>query len=83
MVFGMSALAGVKYAVVSVREIAPATSVEPCFMVNVAVVRVSGSMGILKVAETILFRNTPVALFAGLVEITMGDRVSPVLNVHT
>ena len=54
--------------------------VVPCFNVNVDVLIVAGSIGILKVALTILFNTTPVSLGVGLVVRTRGCKVAPVLN---
>jgi hypothetical protein len=83
MVLGKRALVGLKYAVVPVQVTVPATEVTPCVKVKVVVVRVNGFIGSLKVAVTLLFRTTPVALSAGSVEITVEDRVVPVVKVHT
>ena len=84
MVPGKRLLVGAKDAVIPVYETIPSINVVPCFMLKVVVVRVNGSIGILKVAVTIiLLRATPVALFAGLVEVTIGKMVAPVLKLHT
>jgi hypothetical protein len=48
--------------------------------VNVAALIVAGFIGSLKVAETTVLTRTPVARFAGTVEITVGG---PVVKVHT
>jgi hypothetical protein len=82
-VLEVSALEGVKDAVEPAYETVPAIAVVPCFSVNDAAVMVNGSIGTLKVAVTTLLRNTPVPLFNGLVEFTVGEGLALVLNVHT
>ena len=64
----------------------PATGVAPCFKAKVNVVIVSGSIALLKMAATFLLRATPVAPFAGSVEVTVGAVVSStaaVIKLHT
>ena len=79
---GERGLVGVKIAVVLVYENLPGTNELPCMMVKVeaGVLRVSESIGTLKVAIMILFSNTSTALFAGSV-VTVGG--ASVLKVHT
>ena len=74
---------GVKYAVLAAYVIIPVSEVAPCFKVKVVAVRVNGFIGTLKVAVIILLRTTPVTRSNGSVENTVGDRVAPVLKVHT
>ena len=50
-------------------------------MTNVVPVIVKGSITMLKVAETVLFRTTPVERLAGSVMVTVG--AAPVVNVQT
>ena len=57
-------------------ETAPGTAVAPFFNVNVAVVRVSGSMASLNVAATEVFTATPVVPLAGDTDVTVGGVVS-------
>jgi len=83
MVLFAKAMDGVKVAVEPEYEYDPVTDVAPCFIVNVVEVRVDEFMGKLKVADTVLFRATPVALFAGFTEVTVGGVVFSVVNVHT
>jgi hypothetical protein len=83
MVFEAKAEVGVKVAVEPEYEYDPVIVVAPCFIVNVVEVRVDEFMGKLKVADTVLFRATPVALFAGLTKLTVGGVVFKVVNVLT
>ena len=60
----------------------PVTAVAPGpVRVNVVPLIVAGFMGSLKVAEIFWFSGTPVARFAGFVEVTVG--MVPVVNVQT
>ena len=54
----------------------PATNVDPCIKVNVAVVIVEASIVSLKVAAIFLLKPTPVALFAGSVNVTVGGMMT-------
>ena len=79
-------LAGVKVAIGPTRVTAPETGVVPCFKVKVAVVIVNGSIASLKVAAIPWLIGTPVAAFAGSVELTVGavmSGVAPVAKLHT
>ena len=57
---------------VTSREIVPSTGKPPAVTVKVAVLIVAGSIAVLKVALMAALRHTPVALFAGFVETTVG-----------
>ena len=70
--FGAIFAAGVKVAVVSVLVTEPETIAVPCCKVKFAIVIVEGSMATLKAAEILLLMAILVALFIGLVEITIG-----------
>lgn len=59
----------------------PGMAVEPCFKVKVDVVIVDASISSLKVTVTIELTATSVALFAGLVELTVGGVVSGTVPV--
>jgi hypothetical protein len=87
VVRGKRLLVGLKVAVVELWEVtAPGTGVIPCFKVNVVVVIVKGSIGSLKVAVMFALTATPTSPAAGIVEITVGAVVSPVVpvsKVHT
>ena len=52
-------------------------------MVKLDELIVEGFIGSLKVAVTILFKSTSIALFDGSVEITIGAITVPVVNVQT
>src|ERR1041385_7740989 len=70
------ALVGAKVAVVPTKVTEPATGVVPCFRVKLVVLIVEGSIVSLKVAAIFLLIATPVAAFAGSVELTVGRVVS-------
>jgi hypothetical protein len=54
------------------RETVPVTGKPPAVTKKVPVLIVVGSIAVLKVALMVALRHTPVALFAGFVEITVG-----------
>jgi hypothetical protein len=83
MVLDAKAMVGVKVAVVPEYETDPVIAVAPCFTVKVVELRDDGFIGTLKVAATVVFSATPIALFAGLIDITAGATSDPVVNVHT
>ena len=73
---------GVNVAVVPAKVTAPFTGVAPGPVnVNVAALIVAGFMAPLNVAEIVVLRPTPVAPFAGTVEMTVGG--GAVVKVHT
>jgi hypothetical protein len=73
---------GVNVAVVPAKVTPPFTGVAPGpANVNVAALMVAGFMGSLKVAEIVVLRATPVAPFAGTVEMTVGG--GAVVKDHT
>ena len=74
---------GTKDAVVPLYETVPATSVAPWLKIKVVSLMVDESIGTLKVAVTILLRGMHLELFAGSVDITMGDTIGPVLKAQT
>jgi hypothetical protein len=67
---------GVKVAVLPVSATVPVTEVLPACKVKVVVLMVEGFIASLKVALIELFTATPVWLFAGFVEATVGGVVS-------
>ena len=72
---------GAKETVDPEQEIVPTIVVTSCLTVNVASIKVDGSIGMLKVAVIILSTATPVARFAGSVETTKGK--TPVAKDQT
>jgi hypothetical protein len=71
-VLGASRLDGAKVAVGPVIDTVPETNDVPCIKVILAVVIVVESIASLKVMEIFWLKGTPVALFSGLVELTVG-----------
>jgi len=73
----IAVLLAATYVTVPVTAVAPGGPVN----VNVAVVIVAAFIGSLKVVEIAWFSGTPVAPFAGTVEVTVG--MAPVVNLQT
>jgi hypothetical protein len=81
-VLDASALVGLNDAIDPEYDTVPGTEVAPCLSVKVTAVSVNGSIGTLNVAAPILLVTTPVALFNGSVDVTVGATVAEVLNVQ-
>src|ERR1022692_3090871 len=83
---GARVLDGAKVAVAPIKVTAPGTVTPPCFKVKVDVLIVAGSIGSLKVAESLLLMGTPLDPTEGVTEITTGMSVfttAPVVKLQT
>ena len=67
---------GTKVAVMTSYVTSPETGVLPCFKVKVTLVSVKGAIASLKMAVIALLMDTSMAVFAGLVELTVGGVMS-------